>query len=406
MLDSREEAGNSNPKERSSLTNMKPPIIFTCLVFSLPITITLCASTITKEEYDGFNKASKAITEGNLDDLKKTVTETGSITKKEIYGNTLLIEASSSGNDKILEYLLDTDSSLINHFSPFNGLPIFAAVGAKNLHAVKALVAKGANLKILVNDDSILRDAVFYGADDILEFLLQQSAGRALLYQVDSRGYRPLGLAVKKQNIKAVKLLLAAEKEAGGVMSGIEQAYGSILAGMLTPTPPPFHLAVESGNREIIKLLIEGLPAEINSHDANGATPLHYALVNERFDIFNDLIAAGADPTAKAKLVTWKNPTFTGFRSDFSNVTVEELAKQLAEKFPDKAPEFNKAAEAVREAIKKNLEKKPSPSAPQEEPKSDIPIEKEPQDLAKMADNLRQLSNAFRSLHGTLTNPT
>ena len=56
----------------------------------------------------------------------------------------------------------------------------------------------------------------------------------------------------------------------------------------------PFHLATENGDLPIIKLLV-GHKADVNTNDANGWGPVHFASREERDDVLDVLMDRGAD---------------------------------------------------------------------------------------------------------------
>ena len=62
----------------------------------------------------------------------------------------------------------------------------------------------------------------------------------------------------------------------------------------------PLGYAVESGNMEIVQLLVEA-KADVNAKDVAEETPLHYAAQAGKIKLVQFLIEAGADVNAKAE---------------------------------------------------------------------------------------------------------
>lgn len=73
-----------------------------------------------------------------------------------------------------------------------------------------------------------------------------------------------------------------------------ENSFGSVINLPEEKGKYPIHYAVEKGNIEVIKLLLD-LGANINQKDADGYSPLHYAVISEKTGLVNYIIQKGAE---------------------------------------------------------------------------------------------------------------
>ncbi len=68
----------------------------------------------------------------------------------------------------------------------------------------------------------------------------------------------------------------------------------------MIPQVTPLHIAVKTGNLELIKLLLPN--SNINKADQYGFTPLHYATVGRKKEVVMLLLSEGASVAAESKV--------------------------------------------------------------------------------------------------------
>ncbi|MFW5867876.1 MAG: ankyrin repeat domain-containing protein, partial [Armatimonadota bacterium] len=139
---------------------------------------------------------------------------------------------------------LDRLSALIADGVPVNGLgpdgdtPLASAIRGGQPEAARALLEAGAS-----PSDHAMRMALRYERWDILDALIR--AGGDPEVRGTWSGRSPLELAVERQDMEMVRLLLANGADAGAVS----------LEGPLSH--PALHYAAEHGMREYVELLLE-----------------------------------------------------------------------------------------------------------------------------------------------------
>ncbi|MFC1498614.1 ankyrin repeat domain-containing protein [Verrucomicrobiota bacterium] len=160
-----------------------------------------------------------------------------------------------------------------------NGVSVFASV-YNNTNLAPMFVEHGANVNVLSYDKNpLLWEAIDDRNIDLVAFLLQNGA------DPNPKGWSPLCAAIanagylKKPDI--IQLLFdhgakdIAPKEGGG-------------------TPLMAAIAGLKNDAWVFRI-IESSNAQINAIDANGMTPLHYAIFKKRLPVVTNLLAHGAD---------------------------------------------------------------------------------------------------------------
>jgi ankyrin repeat protein len=156
--------------------------------------------------------------------------------------------------------------------------PIHYAVNTLNLDNLKSLGDKVFKKNLNASDsrgDKPLRIAIQKGNIEIVKYLLDKGAS---LEVADSHGNTPLHIAVGVKNIEIVKYLLdkRANLEAAGPNG-----------------KPPLYTAIEMGNIETVKYLLDR-GARLDVTDSNGNTPLHIAVALKNIEIVKHLLDKGA----------------------------------------------------------------------------------------------------------------
>ncbi|XP_019863005.1 PREDICTED: inversin-like, partial [Amphimedon queenslandica] len=114
-----------------------------------------------------------------------------------------------------------------------------------------------------------LHCAMKTGNVDIIKLVITK--GNAHVNAVDKDNSTPLFIAVKSGSIEAVDILLTNGARTDVVSEGSFSA-GIIYCGT------PLHWASETGNADIIKLLITKGKADVNAVDRDNSTPLFNAV--------------------------------------------------------------------------------------------------------------------------------
>ncbi|EAX97959.1 hypothetical protein TVAG_316240 [Trichomonas vaginalis G3] len=199
--------------------------------------------------------------------------------KKNKYGQTMLNEATTKGNLKLIKALIECGVNIETKDS-YGYTPLINAAEKGFLDIVKYYLSIGANIEARNNSGSTALIAAVYNDHlDVVKYLIFAGAN---IEARDNDGYTSLIVASFCDKIDIVKYLISvgANKEAkknNGLTSLIAAAY--------------------NGNIEVVEYLIkEG--ANIEAKDNEGWTPLIAASFNDHLEVAQCLIKAGADKLA------------------------------------------------------------------------------------------------------------
>lgn len=258
-------------------------------------------------------------------------------------GESLLLQAASNPNPEILNYLLKTppESTKLNTPSKSGTTPLMVAANKGRISVVKALLAAGADLKLVdEHRKNALGFAVRY--PEIITLLLQAGANPnpatwgdippltaaaaegnlqsvellltagAMINAHAQTKYAPLWAAVaadypqlvelfikRKANIELrlptgeTALLLAAQNSASSLDLLIHAGakLHDVPAGYLTA----LHVAAQAGNLDSVKLLLKA-GVNIEAYSSEYGTPLCVAITQDHPAVVRALLTAGADP--------------------------------------------------------------------------------------------------------------
>jgi len=254
-------------------------------------------------------------------------------------GTTPLLWAAYQSNlDKVKALLAaDADPNVANEFGV---TPLMQASRYGDVATIKALLAAGADLaKATRDDETPLHAAARAGNLDAVKALLE--AGADVNATEASQDQTALMWAVAEGHLAVVDALLDAGADAN------RQARVSELSKRSTRTDFPSGgftaamWAVRNGDEAIVRRLVES-GADLNLQNADGATPLMLAIINDRFDLAVTLLELGADPKTDASLyyavemhdatTDWRAKDGSRMRSDHPNeLTALDLIRVLLE---------------------------------------------------------------------------
>jgi ankyrin repeat protein len=204
--------------------------------------------------------------------------------------------------------------------------PLQHAFKQKQNALFKRLLEKGANPNLMVLDHRGSEPLLIHimntdvPADRILFFIEELYTHKADINLRDSRGYTPLDIAImwKRDNVAEFLLAKGAKLETPNpngftpVLTAIQKGNLHIFREMLKKgididklTGPsilfPVKVAVISGSQQMLELVLDQNPKTINTKDAEGNTPLHFAVKTNALAKIALLKSAGADPKIKNK---------------------------------------------------------------------------------------------------------
>nr|QQY02543.1 transient receptor potential cation channel 2 [Cryptocotyle lingua] len=192
-----------------------------------------------------------------------------------IRGESVLHLAARSGNEQILQLLLDC-GSLVNAIDHDRRTPIFCAVERNHPMLTEMLLQNGADINHLDKEEiTPLLLAAKLGRLDICRVLFDHNASVDV---EDKRWRTPLHLAVEGKHRDIVELVLDNTEDGETLLEKEDIRQNR-----------PIHLAVRTGSLAVTNFLMD-YGANVIVKNANEHTPLHVAAMHGRFGIVQLLL--------------------------------------------------------------------------------------------------------------------
>ncbi|KAF7848444.1 hypothetical protein BT93_L1941 [Corymbia citriodora subsp. variegata] len=192
-------------------------------------------------------------------------------------GNSLLHVAASSGNDDVVEFILNHFPNTVTHRNSSEDTPLHVAIQDRRLDTIEKIICLGTDSEIIYlknkNDESPLylaiekctwsecqdREGAGWG---ILQLLLEAFA-RDEAYAVKIQGKSPVFAAIKKMYTELLREII--------------DRLPKLLHVRDSNRWTPLHYAASEGNNEAVELLLEKCPYLALQTDKNGSYPIHIA---------------------------------------------------------------------------------------------------------------------------------
>jgi ankyrin repeat protein/L-ascorbate metabolism protein UlaG (beta-lactamase superfamily) len=214
--------------------------------------------------------------------LKKLIALGADLKVQNQAGDNLLFRAVNSGNLETMGILLDNGFP-VGMKNAWGATPLVYAARTGNVDTIKFLASRGADIKAVNGDFSLVHEAVFSGRTEAIEYLLDQGL------DVDAHfgeGMTPLVLAVDFGNLPGASALI----RRGADINAADK--NGITA---------FRYAVMKGAMELIAPALAKKPDLAATDPRIGKTVLHDAALRGYSSVVGDLLKAGADKNAKDK---------------------------------------------------------------------------------------------------------
>jgi ankyrin repeat protein len=255
---------------------------------------------------DGDTPLWTAVVESNWEVAKLLLANKADIDAKDNDGDTILHFATIKGYKEVIEFLLAHKANMMARTK--GGMtPLHLAAGFGKKDIVELLLAKKADINATDDDGRTpLHAAAKMGEAEIVKLLLSQGAN---INVKNEEGQTALDLA-KAKGYKDVVALLG--PQAGGKTRSNDsidvqrhQSDASEEARRERPQETgqeKILQAIENGDLDNLRQMLQRNPSLVSSKDADGRTPLHWATEKAtRKEVFELLLTNGANVNAKDK---------------------------------------------------------------------------------------------------------
>lgn len=255
--------------------------------------------------------------------------------------NPLLHRASSQGDIKKVNTLLEKNGGVNQKAGPYDETPLHIAAGQGHHEVVKALLLAEANVKAM---DSFERTPIMLAAknghEQALQLLLEAFiAGEVQEDFTEERNDDNLTKAFSRVDLTGKTLLhFAAE---GGSVQCVEMVLNTGMVDQEATDETgatPLHLASARGHIRVVDLLMDR-GARLNARDLKGRTPLYQSVYNYQRGTSAMVINRGTSPKLNSKELIKQISNLTvgggGGGDETKNVAEEE---EDAEFFRDQDP--------------------------------------------------------------------
>uniref|UniRef100_A0A1X7TIH2 Uncharacterized protein n=1 Tax=Amphimedon queenslandica TaxID=400682 RepID=A0A1X7TIH2_AMPQE len=247
--------------------------------------------TNRKADVNAVNKDNRtplfnAVESGSIEAVDILLTNGARTNVVSKYFGTPLHCAIETGNANIIKLLITKGKADVNAVNKDNRTPLFNAVESGSIEAVDILLTNGARTNV-VSKINISPSILYFGTPlhcaietgnaNIIKLLITK--GKAYVNAMNEDNSTLLLYAVKKGSIEAVDILLTN----GARTDVVSEHFGN-----------PLHCASQTGNANIIKLLITKGKADVNAVDKWSSTPLFNAVKSGSIEAVDILLTNGA----------------------------------------------------------------------------------------------------------------
>jgi ankyrin repeat protein len=274
----------------------------------------------------------------DLAEVRKLIAAGSDVNATEADGTSALLWAAHQGSPELVKVLLDAGADP-NAANKFGVTPLLEAARYGDAATVKALLEGGADVHASAREgETPLMAASRAGSLEAVRLLIEHGADVNAVEALQEQ--TALMWAAAEGHVDIVDALLKAGADPN------RKARASELTTRSTRTDYPsggftaLHWAVRNGDEPVVRRLVEG-GADLNITNADGATPMMLAIVNDRFDLAAKLVELGADAndgslywTMEMRDATtdWRARDGSRLRPDHPNeFTALDLARVLLE---------------------------------------------------------------------------
>jgi ankyrin repeat protein len=221
----------------------------------------------------------RAVLRGDLESVRFLLSKNANWKKKELFGQTALFLAATSGNVEIFQELLTVSKALVNTKDSSRDTPLSKVAASGNIEIARLLLENNAKINERCNGQTAIHYAAFTGQMEMIKFLIEAKADISSKNQC--RGTLLLQFDVLR-NVEMTRYLLD---------HGVKPDLGDDCDST------PLLLCAgdfKCESNQTAQLLLER-GANINNRDCDSHTPLYHAVYYNNKDLVQLLLDKNAD---------------------------------------------------------------------------------------------------------------
>jgi ankyrin repeat protein len=302
------------------------------------LTSTIAALLATATWQTASANITAAARDGNVDEVRKLIAAGTDVNAPEADGTSALLWAAHQSSPDLVQLLLKAgaDANVANEFGV---TPLLEASRYGDADTIRALLDGGADLAAAVREgETPLMAAARAGSAAAVNLLIERGSDVNAVEALQEQ--TALMWASAEGHLDVVDALLDA-----GANPNLKSRVAEINTRSTRTDYPSGGFtavmwAVRNGDEPVVRRLVEG-GADLNITNADGATPMMLAIVNDRFDLAAELLKLGAGANdgslyyameMRDATTDWRARDGSRLRADHPNkLTALDLAKLLLE---------------------------------------------------------------------------
>jgi ankyrin repeat protein len=257
------------------------------------LTATLAAFVTTAVWQTASAAVATAAKNADVDEVRKLIAAGSDVNLPEADGTTALLWAAYQAQPELVTLLLEAGANP-NAANNFGVSPLLQASRTGDVATISALLDGGADLAAATREgETPLMAAARAGSVESVKLLLERGADPNAVEALWEE--TALMWATAEGHLDVVDVLLNAGADPNKKARASELTKRSKRSDFWSGGFTALMWAVRDGNEPIVHRLLEG-DADINATNADGASPMMLAIINDRFDLAAKLLTLGADP--------------------------------------------------------------------------------------------------------------
>jgi ankyrin repeat protein len=279
-----------------------------------------------------------AARDADVAEVKKLIAAGSDVNVPESDGSSALLWAAHQSSPEIIALLLKAGANP-NAANNFGVTPLLEASRYGDTATIKALLDGGADVAASAREgETPLMAAARAGSAAAVELLIKHGADVNAVETLQEQ--TALMWAAAEGHLDVVDMLLKNGADANKKARAAELTTRSTRADYPSGGFTALHWAVRNGDEAVVRRLVEG-GADLKITNADGATPMMLAIINDRFDLAAKLVELGANANdgslyyameMRDATTDWRARDGSRLRVDHPNkLTALDLAKVLLE---------------------------------------------------------------------------